>query len=430
MSYDFVPQGTQVFSVGDLTRGIKGLLEQEFPSVWVAGEVSNLARPSSGHMYLSLKDAEASLRAVIYRGVALRLRFDPHDGLEVIARGRLSVYSPRGEYQLLVEELHPKGLGAQELALRQLREKLFRLGYFAPERKRALPRIPRRLALITSPTGAAVRDMLEILGRRWPSVDVYVCPSRVQGDGAAEELAAAIRLLNRLHASGGLPLDVMILGRGGGSAEDLGAFNEECVARAIFESQIPVVSAVGHEIDVTVADQVADVRALTPSQAATTVVPDRFEWLQGLADLEQRLRAGLLQQIDLRRRRLEDLGSRRAFRLPVERVRDLEQRLDDWGERLQRAARQRVGQAGDRLAASAAQLETLSPLNVLRRGYTLTRREPDQSMVRSVAQVREGDLLRTLVAGGSVVSRVEAVYADDATPSLLPGTGTCREDAP
>jgi exodeoxyribonuclease VII large subunit len=418
MTYNFIPQGAKVLSVGELTRGIKGVLEQKYPSVWVAGEVSNLAKPSSGHMYLSLKDAEASLRAVIYRGVALRMKFDPHDGLEVIARGRLSVYSPRGEYQFLVEELHPKGLGAAELALRQLREKLFRLGYFAPERKKALPRFPKTLALITSPTGAAVRDMLEILGRRWPSVDVYVCPSRVQGDGAAEEIARAIRLLNRLHASGSLPLCAMILGRGGGSTEDLWAFNEECVARAIFESQVPVVSAVGHEIDVTVADQVADVRALTPSQAANTVVPDRFEWSQWLHEVEERMRAGLLQQLELRRRRLDELAGRRAFRLPVERVRDLEQRLDDWAERLRRAARQCVQLAGERLSASAAQLETLSPLNVLRRGYTLTRRETDQAVVRDVAQVQVGDLLRTLVPGGSVLSRVEAVQEAELLPRM------------
>src|SRR5712691_1243650 len=228
MNPPFVPEGVKVLSIGELTREVKGLIEGAHPrGVWVSGEVSNLARPSSGHLYLTLKDAESQLRSVIYRGVALRLRYDLKDGMQVIARGRLSVYVPRGEYQLQVDELHPKGIGALELAFQQLKEKLFGLGYFDKGRKQPLPRFPKRVALVTSPTGAAVRDMLEILGRRWPALEVWVCPVRVQGDGAADEIAAAIRLLNQLK-----DLDVIIVGRGGGSTEDLWAFNEECVAHA------------------------------------------------------------------------------------------------------------------------------------------------------------------------------------------------------
>src|SRR5208337_2538558 len=249
MSRSPVPAGVKVLTVGEISRMVQGLLEDAFPTVWVSGEVSNVARPNSGHVYLSLKDSESQLKTVLYRAVAMRMRFDLRDGMEVIVRGRVSMYLPRGEHQLIGEEVHPKGIGAQELALRQLREKLFRLGYFSPQRKKLLPRFPRRIALITSPTGAAVRDMLEIITRRWPALDVWICPSRVQGDGAAEEIAAALRLLNRLHRLGTLPLDVLILGRGGGSTEDLWEFNEECVAHAIFESAIPVISAVGHEID-------------------------------------------------------------------------------------------------------------------------------------------------------------------------------------
>ncbi len=402
-----IPEGTKVLTVGELTRAVKGLVEEAFPSVWVAGELSNVARPSSGHLYLSLKDADAQLNAVIWRGIALRLRFDPRDGQEVIARGRLTVYPPRGQYQFVIEELHVKGVGAQELALRQLKEKLFRLGWFAPERKKPLPRFPERIALVTSPTGAAVRDMLEILTNRWPAAEVWVCPVRVQGDGAAETIAAMLGLLNRLHRSGALSLDVLILGRGGGSAEDLSEFNEECVAQATHDCDVPVVSAVGHEIDVTVADLVADVRALTPSQAATAVVPDAAEIWRGLLESEARLRGALLGRLEQAKQRIDDLAGRHAFRLPLERIRDREQRLDDWGERLRRAVKQRLVSARERLEAEAGRLESLSPLNVLSRGYSLTRSEADGTVVRDAAQVRPGDRLVTTVQRGTILSRVE-----------------------
>jgi exodeoxyribonuclease VII large subunit len=405
-----VPDGVQVLSVGELTEGLRALLEEGFPSIWIAGEVSNLARPSSGHLYFSLKDAKAQLRSVIWRGIALRLRFDLADGMEVIARGRLTVYVPRGEYQFIVEEVQPKGLGALELALRQLREKLFIRGWFAPERKKPLPRFPRRVALVTSPTGAAVRDMLEILARRWSAAEVWVCPVRVQGDGASQEIAAAIRLLNRLEPSA----DVLIVGRGGGSAEDLWAFNEEVVAEAIHESRIPVVSGVGHELDVTIADLVADRRALTPSEAAELVVPDRDELLESLSAAEARLRESLVGRLQNARQRLRDLAERRAFRLPLERVRDQERRLDEWGGRLERAMRQRVVLAQQATASLAGRLETLSPLNVLARGYSLTRIQRDGGVVRDAAQVTPGERLVTLLHSGRLVSRVEEVLTGPA----------------
>ncbi len=402
MSPDLVPAGVKVLTIGELTREIKGLIEDGFPSVWTTGEVSNLSRPASGHIYLTLKDADAQLRTVLWRSVAMRLRFDLREGQEVIARGRLSVYTPRGEYQLVVEELHPKGLGALELALRQLKEKLFRLGYFAPERKKPLPRFPRHVTLVTSPSGAAVRDMLEILARRWPAAEVWICPVRVQGDGAGEEIAAAIRLVNQLRNT-----DVMIVGRGGGSTEDLWAFNAECVAQAIFTSQIPIVSAVGHEIDLTIADLVADCRALTPSEAAERVVPNYAEILGNLQAVEEQLRTLLGQRLDRARMRLEDLGQRRAFRLPLEGVRSQERKLDERAERLNRAMRQRLALVNDHLKARASQLETLSPLNVLGRGYSLTRREADGRVVRSAEQVQPGERLVTRVQHGQIFSRVE-----------------------
>jgi exodeoxyribonuclease VII large subunit len=406
-----IPVGVKVLTIGELTREVKGLIEEGFPAVWVTGEVSNLSRPASGHVYLTLKDPEAQLSAVIWRRTGARVPFELKEGMEVIARGRVSVYVPRGQYQLVIDEIQPKGIGALELALRQLKEKLSRLGYFAPERKKPIPRIPQRVALVTSPSGAAVRDMLEIFGRRWPAVEVWICPVRVQGDGASEEIAAAVRMLNRLTG-----IDVMIVGRGGGSAEDLWAFNAECVAHAIYESRIPVISAVGHEIDLTIADLVADRRALTPSEAAELVVPHRQEFLENLQAVESQIRLYLVRRLESARSRLEDLKQRRCFRLPLEAVQELGRRLDELTERMQRAARQRLVQTRRQLEAQAAHLESLSPLNVLGRGYSLTRREADGMVVRIPDQVRPGDRLITSVQHGQITSRVERAE-ETLTPS-------------
>src|SRR5436190_1788647 len=318
-----------VFTVSALTARLRGLVEHNFPSVWVAGEVSNYTKAASGHMYFTLKDAKAQLRAVLFRGVNLRMKFEPKDGLEVLARGRLSVYEPRGDYQLQIEELQPKGIGTAELALRQLKEKLLARGYFDPRRKRPLPRFPRRVGLVASASGAAVRDLVELFARRWPLTELVVRPSRVQGDGAAAEVAAALRLLNHFHATRELPLDAIVIGRGGGSTEDLWAFNEEAVATAIFQSVVPVVSAVGHEIDVTVADLVADYRAETPSAAVVALTPHRLELMAALEELRGRLTEAVSHRLTLARRRLDEIASRPAFRRPLRRVTELEQRLDD-----------------------------------------------------------------------------------------------------
>jgi exodeoxyribonuclease VII large subunit len=408
MSDLFSQVDEQPLSVGELTRRLKLLVEGAYPEVRVTGEVSNLARPSSGHLYLKLKDGESQLNTVVYRGVALRLRFDLADGMEVVARGRLIVYVPRGEYQLQVEEIEPRGIGPLELAFRQLKERLSGLGYFDPRRKKPLPRFPRRVARVTIPTGAAVRDMLEILQRRWPAVEVWVRPVPVQGEGAAEKIAEAVRELNRL---GGV--DVMIVGRGGGSLEDLWPFNEEAVARAIFESRVPVVSGVGHETDLTIADLVADVRALTPSEAAERVVPSRVEVLDALAGATGRLRVALLKRLALARQRLEDLASRRCFRQPVQRLREEEQRLDEWRERLGRAAMRSVEQKRQALGALAARLEALSPLNVLGRGYSLTRKTDEPALLRDARRVQPGDVIETRLHQGRVLSRVEQVEPGD-----------------
>jgi exodeoxyribonuclease VII large subunit len=403
------PKDVEILSISALTAQLKGLLEDHYSSVWVEGEISNLARPNSGHLYLTLKDANSQLRSVIYRGIALRLKFEPKDGMEVIARGRITIYQPRGEYQLLIEELEPKGIGALELAFRQLKEKLFLRGYFDPSRKKRLPSFPKQIALVTSPTGAAIRDMLEMLNSRWPMTDVLVCPVRVQGETAAQEIASMIRFLNRCQQEGSLKLDALIVGRGGGSLEDLWAFNEEVVADAIFASDIPVISAVGHEIDLTISDLVADYRALTPTQAASAITPDQKEITQGLSDLAKRLQEALSRQIEFARQKLEHFASHRAFQMPLERIRDQERKLDDLSDRFKRAITLRFERAKDRLVATASQLENLSPLNILSRGYTLTFEEKSYTLLRKVNEVQLGARIVTQLASGTIVSRIEEI---------------------
>ncbi len=392
-----------VLSVSQLTAQIKDLLESSFPTVWVNGEISNLARPGSGHVYLTLKDDRAQIRGAIWRNAASRLRFDLSDGLEVVCRGHVDVYAPRGSYQLIIEQIEPQGIGALELALRQLREKLAKEGLFDPERKRPLPPFVRRIAVVTSPTGAAVRDFLQVLGRRWRAADVLIVPVRVQGDGAAEEIAAAVETVNRLA----VPIDCLVVTRGGGSLEDLWAFNEEVVVRAIGASQIPVVSAVGHEIDVTLSDLVADVRALTPSEAAELVAPEAAELVAGLRQYQKRLAAALRSRASAARSRLDALARHHVFRRPYSHVHDLARRLDELEIRSTRAIRTQLKHARRQADATAARLESLSPLAVLGRGYSLTRRTDDGHVIRDAAELQPGQQITTRFAKGQTVSRVE-----------------------
>lgn len=398
-------------SVSELTAQLREVIEGCFPSVWVAGEISNFTRASSGHWYFTLKDAKSQLRAVMFRGTNLRMRFDPKDGLEVFARGRITVYEARGDYQILVEEIQPKGIGTAELALRQLKEKLLAKGYFDPRRKRGLPRLPLRIGIIASASGAAIRDMVELFSQRWPLTELIIHPSRVQGDGAAAEVASAVRMLNYLHAAGKLPLDAIVIGRGGGSTEDLWAFNEEVLADAIFASAVPIVSAVGHEVDVTIADLVADHRSETPSAAVVALTPDCREMSDGLVELHTRLSDAMNRRLQLARHRLNQLASRTPLRQPYQRIRDLEQRLDSSAERLKRAANRKIVQSSDKVTALAARLESLSPLNVLTRGYSLTHKASGE-LVRSTSEVEPGSLLRTRLASGEILSRVEELMPE------------------
>jgi exodeoxyribonuclease VII large subunit len=395
----------QTLTVSQLTGQIKNALEGEFPSVWVAGEVSNYSRPQSGHSYFTLKDDQAQIRAVMWRGTASRLKFELADGLDVICHGHIDVYAPRGSYQLVVDELQPKGMGALELALRKLRDKLAAEGLFDPARKRKLPLFPRRLAFVTSPTGAAVRDFLEVLRRRWRGVDVLVIPARVQGDGAAAEIVAGVRLANRLTPQP----DVLVVGRGGGSLEDLWAFNEEPVVRAIAASRIPTVSAVGHEIDVTLADLAADVRALTPSEAAERVVPAAEEISARVRSYHQRLRHAAHRRVLWLRARWEGIAAQRPFRRPFDLVHDPSRRLDELALHGHAATRRLVRDRENRLATLAGKIQSLSPLEVLARGYTITQGASSGAVVREARQLRVGQLIVTRFAAGEATSKVESI---------------------
>ncbi|NLF73552.1 MAG: exodeoxyribonuclease VII large subunit [Candidatus Anammoximicrobium sp.] len=398
-------QTVQPLSVSQLTQQIKLSLETEFTSVWVVGELSDVARPQSGHIYLTLKDEGAQIRGVIWRSVASRLDFDLQDGQQVVCGGDVDVYPPRGVYQLIIRKVEPLGVGALQLALRKLHQRLAAEGLFEAGRKRPLPRFPRRIAFVTSPTGAAVRDFLEILRRRWPGVQVLIIPAKVQGEGAAQDLVRGIRTANSLPE----PPDVLVVGRGGGSLEDLWCFNEEPVVRAIHASRIPVVSAVGHEIDVTLSDLVADARALTPSEAAALVVPAADEIRAGLDGMRGRLAAALRARAADARSRLEALAQHRVFRRPFDLVHDLARELDDLELRAQRAVAFQLTRHKDRLAALAARLESLSPLSVLARGYSLTHQAATGQIVTDAATLNVGDEIRSRFAQGQAVSRVTEI---------------------
>ena len=394
--------GPPVLTVTELTLLLKDCLEGNFPRVAVVGEISNCMHAGSGHVYFTLKDDAAQLRGVIWKMRASRIRFDIRDGLQVIAIGRMDLYPARGSYQLVIDVLSPHGVGPLELAFRQLHERLAAEGLFAPERKRPLPRIPRRIALVTSPQGAAVRDMLQVITRRWPGVRVVIVPVPVQGDGAAQLIAAGIGRLPHLP-----DVDVAIVGRGGGSLEDLWCFNEEVVARAIAASPVPIISAVGHEIDVTIADLVADRRALTPSEAGEIVVPDHAELAAALRQIEDRLQTAVRSRAAMCRARLEQLAARRALTQPAEQVHHRLQRIDELDRRLRSAIRSRVDAARADWGQLGATLSALSPLRVLERGYSLTTRADNGSVVRRAAEVRSGDVLVSRVADGTIRSRVE-----------------------
>lgn len=442
-----------VCTVSELAMRIKAQLEDQFPAVWVEGEISNLRTPSSGHAYFTLKDDGAQLRCVLFRGRGRRVAFQPEDGMQVLAFGGLDVYLARGEYQLVVELLEPKGVGALQLAFEQLKRRLAAEGLFDEARKRALPPFPRTIGIVTSPTGAAIRDMLHVIDRRFADLRILITPVRVQGEEAPGEIVAALQDLESVG-----DLDVVIVGRGGGSIEDLWAFNDERVARAIAACRVPVISAVGHETDFTIADFVADLRAPTPSAAAELVVQEKLQVARTLVSLYENLKQAMADRLERERERVESLGKRRVLTDAARALRDLYRRVDDLTTRLTRAVRGSERQATHRLSlarnalrslnpvariangavllaqlrgrlASAAvhsvkvsrhrfdaavgRLDSLSPLAVLGRGYSLTRLLPSGAIVRSAAQTRPGDAVEILLHQGALEARVERLKERD-----------------
>ena len=417
------PEDRKAVSVGELTRRIKKVLDDNLRYVWVAGEISNFKTYPSGHLYFTLKDDEAQISCAMWKGFAGRLDFEPENGQQVLAYGRVDVYVPRGQYQLVVERMEPRGAGALALRFEQLKKKLEAEGLFDPGRKRPLPMLPRAIAIVTSPVGAAIQDMLRTLSSRCPVVDVFLYPVRVQGEGSADEIAAAIGHLNLWRPD----LDVMIVGRGGGSIEDLWAFNEEAVARAIFKSRIPVVSAVGHETDTTISDFVADVRAKTPTDAAVLVVPKLTDVLGSLEDFDSKLRRALRSRAELARSVLEGFRTSHALMEPAALAGRHGQRLDELHARLGVGLKATVSAARERLAVMertmsselghlakatrertegvARHLEAVSPVAVLGRGYSITRHEG--RVVRKPADVKPGDAIDTRLGEGTIRSRVE-----------------------
>lgn len=440
----------QILTVSELTLLVRDRLEQAFPDIWVEGEVSNLRAPSSGHLYFTLKDQTSQIRAVLFRAGAQRLRFALQEGLHVIVRGRLTVYEPRGEYQVVLEYLEPKGIGALQIAFEQLKEKLAREGLFDQSRKRPLPFLPRRVGLVTSKSGAAIRDILSVLRRRCPILGVLIYPVPVQGEGAAPRIAEAIRAMG---ASG--MVDVMIVGRGGGSLEDLWCFNEEVVVRAIAASPVPVVSAVGHEIDFTLADFAADYRAPTPSAAAETVAPVLDDLVRTLLDLGTRLDRALQTWLTLARHRAQERsGALPALRLRVQRH---GQHLDDLAGRLESSVKGSLSTLEQRLTTCrhalglynplarvkralvlvpqllkrmeqrmlavlafrrqvvrslAATLDSLSPLAILARGYSIVQTVPGGAIVKRARDVSVGDEVRARLAEGQLLCDVRKILSD------------------
>lgn len=437
----------KIYKVSEITSEIKDSLEG-FGIVWIQGEISNCKHHSSGHLYFSLKDAGSQLKAACFRNNNRYLKFRPEDGMEVIVRGRLSVYAPRGDYQLIAEFMEPVGLGSLQMAFDQLKEKLKKEGLFEDAHKVPLPLLPQKVGIVTSPTGAAIRDMLRVLKRRNASLNVLIYPAKVQGTGAAEEIAAGIQYLN-----GRPDVDVVIIGRGGGSIEDLWAFNEEVVARAVYACNLPLISAVGHEVDYTISDFVADLRAATPSAAAEMVSGAKEDLLTSLRSLQGRLVQAVRSGLERRRLHLERLSHNRAFSVAPNKIRDLAQRFDEATLRLNQAVQTnathlkhreqmlatrlkkvdlrrfiryrrdilegrrlslvsgiRIGLQRKRsqLGLAAGKIDSLSPLSILKRGYSVCRNEKGH-IVKSSTEISRGDAVSVTLASGELDCRVEDI---------------------
>jgi len=391
---------SHILTVTSLTRQIKGLIEGSFPDIWIEGEISNLTVPQSGHAYFTLKDEQSQIRAVLFRSAQKNLKFTIQHGMQVLCRGRVSLYEPRGEYQLVLDYVEPRGLGALQKAFEDLKIRLEKEGLFDQDRKKPLPLLPRRIGIVTSPTGAAIRDILRVIRRRHPRMEIMIYPVPVQGTEAAPAIVEAIGYFNLSGEA-----DVIIVGRGGGSLEDLWAFNEEIVARAIFSSRIPIISAVGHETDYTIADFVADLRAPTPSAAAEMVVESEEHLRESVAALETRLRSAMRMELESRRGALN--AAVRLLGDPKRRLQLHAQRVDELTGRLGIGLRHMVRRDRARLATLSGALDHLNPLGILSRGYSVTRKLPEGKIVKEASELRNGDIITTKLYSGEVISLVE-----------------------
>ncbi len=397
-------QNEKILTVFELTRRIKSVLETDFSAVVVTGEISNLKRHTSGHIYFTIKDEKASLSATIWRSRAAYLTFTPHDGMKVIARGSITVYEVRGSYQLDVVSLKPLGIGELQIAFEKLKQKLAAEGLFDPKHKKNLPEYPERIGIVTSPTGAAIQDILNIISRRFPSVEIILYPVKVQGAGAAEEIAEAISDLNKFGK-----VDVLIVGRGGGSIEDLWAFNEEVVARAIYASKIPVVSAVGHEIDFTIADFVSDLRAPTPSAAAELVVHNRYELIDNIRNFLYTMQQSLLSKVDDNRSHVAGLVSSYAFNNPIDKVRQFSQRIDELERLLNISFIHKFKSTKQYIAGLSDRMNSLNPENIINRGYAIVYK--NSHIVDSSRNLALADDINIKFKDGNVDAAITKTYS-------------------
>lgn len=389
-----------VYTVSQLNLEARLVLEECFKTIWIIGEISNLSRPSSGHWYFSLKDSEAQIRCAFFRNHQRRIQFTPENGLQVLVQAQVSLYENRGDYQLIVHHMEVAGAGALQVAFEQLKERLAKEGLFAEDHKKAIPSTPRTVGVVTSPTGAAIRDILHVLQRRFPNLGVIIYPTAVQGDKAAPQIAAAIQIANQRQEC-----DVLLVARGGGSLEDLWPFNEEIVARAIFASQIPIVTGIGHEIDFTIADFVADLRAPTPSAAAECVSPDRQEWLQQINTYYRRFYQAISTKLQHDKLQLISLSKR--LQHPGQRLQNLSQQLDQLEHRLFTIMQHRLESQKQKLLATSQALHTISPLATLQRGYAIVQQAQTQQIIRNANEVKCGDSIIAKLSQGQLTCRVE-----------------------
>ncbi|MDY6966380.1 MAG: exodeoxyribonuclease VII large subunit [Halobacteriota archaeon] len=395
-------QKPHVFTVQELTRYIKKRLENDpqLNNVWVKGEISNFKHHSSGHMYFTIKDEASQLRCVIFKENA-PLKFELEDGMKILARGNVGVYERRGDYQFYIFEVQPEGIGALHVAFEQLKKRLKEEGLFDEDKKKSVPALPRRIGVVTSPTGAAVRDIINVIRRRFPNIHIIIAPVRVQGEMASSEIVRAIEMMNSQD------IDLMIVGRGGGSLEELWAFNEEIVARAIYASKVPIISGVGHETDFTIADFVADKRAPTPSAAAEIAVPDKKELIRYLQSMRNRLDQNIYKRLELNRKHLKNVVKSVIFRRPKTGLDQHRQHLDDLIKQMNLNTTNHFKSLRKDLNGLVGKLDTLSPLSILSRGYSVSLKLPEEKVVKTISEMNRGDMMRVLVTDGEIICEVD-----------------------